>query len=357
MKISIQALTTEQIPFLNEKGTLFVVDYRSIWESFDYTIPAMWKYENIGPRILKNQKVLVNQFSSLLKYENTNEMVIVNTWTWAKTSIIERAEDLWLIQDISLKKIFAFIPHPAIDIFCSKNNLELSYSYKDFVTFNDKIQQKKIVTYTPKWNIIHDFSELDTIENKSEYYVKRGIGSWWYTVFKLDTLEENRKFKNLLNTSDEWYLEEKIYGDCMSIQVCKTNDECIVFWVTKQYIKSEKEFIWAEILQLDDLEKDAFLRERLHTCISELCNEFLSSYIGFLGIDFIYDKEKKVFWFLEWNIRLTAMTIPTLIHNMKPTYNVFKEDVDIQLVKVSNIVIWYDSTDIICDILISQKRV
>lgn len=353
MKISLQALTPEHIPFLNEKETLFVVDYRSIGESLDYTIPAMWKYENLAPRILKNQKVLVNQFSSLLKYETHNELLITNTWASAKISIIERAEDQWLFQNSSLKKVFAFIPHPAIDIFCSKNNLKLSYSYTDFVSLNDKIQQKKIITYTPKWNIIHNFSELDAIENKGDYYVKRGIGSWWYTVFKLDTLEENKKFKNLLQMSDDWYVEEKVPGDCMSIQVSKIANECVVFWITKQYIKDEKEFVWAEILDLEYIQEDAFLRERLHLCISELCNELLSSYIWFFGIDFIYDKEKKIFWFLEWNIRLTAMTIPTLIHNTKTSYAIFKEDVDMKEIKASDILLWYDSTYVACDILIS----
>jgi hypothetical protein len=78
---------------------------------------------------------------------------------------------------MSIKNVFAFIPHPAFDTFCSKKNLKLSYSYRDFVAFNDKIQQKKIVTHTPKWNIIHNFSELDAIQNKADFYVKRGIGS------------------------------------------------------------------------------------------------------------------------------------------------------------------------------------
>lgn len=351
MEISIQPLVPEQIPFLHQENTLFILDYRSLWESFDYDIPSMWKYENLAPWILKEQTILVNQNSSLLHYGNNNHLLTINTWDSAKISLIERAEKSWILQNISFDGIFAFIPHPAIDEFCQRYNKKLSYTYKDFVILNDKIQQKKAVIYTPKWHLIQDFSELQAIPDKHNFYVKRGIWSGWFTVFKLDTLEWNEKFKDLLNTSDERYLEEKEYGECMSIQVCKTDNECIVFWLTKQYIKEEKEFCWAEIIDINLLSKNSFLREKLHTCISNLCEKLLSSYTGFFGIDFIYDEQNQTFWFLEWNIRLTAMTIPTLIHNKNYLQHIFKEDVDKESLKESDLILWYDTAYECCDVL------
>ncbi len=351
MEISIHPLVPEQIPFLHQGNTLFILDYRALWESFDYEIPSMWKYENLAPWILKEQTILVNQNSSLLYYENNNNLVTINTWDSAKISLIERAEKSWILQNISFDRIFAFIPHPAIDEFCQKYNKKLSYTYKDFVILNDKIQQKKAVTYTPKRHLIKDFNELQAIPDKHNFYVKRGIWSGWFTVFKLDTLEWNEKFRDLLNTSDERYLEEKEYGECMSIQLCKTDNECVVFWLTKQYIKEEKEFCWAEIININILSKNSFLREKLHTCISNLCEKLLSSYTGFFGIDFIYDEQNQTFWFLEWNIRLTAMTIPTLIHNKNSLQHIFKEDIDKESLKESDLILWYDTAYECCDVL------
>lgn len=351
MQVSIYPLVPEEIPFLQQKNALFILDYRSLWESFDYEIPSMWKYENLAPRILKEQAILVNQNSALLHYESNNNLLIINTWDSAKISLIQRAEKSWTLQNIPFDTVFAFIPHPAIDEFCQKHNKKISYAYNDFVMLNDKIQQKKAVTYTPKWHIVQNFNELQSIPDKHNFYVKRGIWSGWFTVFKLDMIEWNEKFRSLLNISDERYLEEKEHGECMSIQLCKTNDECVVFWLTKQYIKEEKEFCWAEILDITTLSKNLFLREKLYTCINELCEELLSSYTGFFGIDFVYDEQNQTFWFLEWNIRLTAMTIPTLIHNKNHLWRTFKEDVDKGSIKQSDLILWYDTVYGCCDVL------
>jgi hypothetical protein len=79
MQISIQPIVPEQIPFLYQQNALFILDYRSLSESFDYEIPSMWKYENLAPWILNGQTILVNQNSSLLHYENNNNLLIINT--------------------------------------------------------------------------------------------------------------------------------------------------------------------------------------------------------------------------------------------------------------------------------------
>ncbi|MFA7717774.1 MAG: hypothetical protein WC875_03595, partial [Candidatus Absconditabacterales bacterium] len=129
MQISIQPIVPEQIPFLYQQNALFILDYRSLSESFDYEIPSMWKYENLAPWILNGQTILVNQNSSLLHYENNNNLLIINTGDSAKTSLIERAEKSGIVNNMSFDKVFAFIPHPAIDEFCKKYNKALSYTY------------------------------------------------------------------------------------------------------------------------------------------------------------------------------------------------------------------------------------
>ncbi|MFA7717465.1 MAG: ATP-grasp domain-containing protein, partial [Candidatus Absconditabacterales bacterium] len=225
---------------------------------------------------------------------------------------------------------------------------------KDFIILNNKIQQKRSVRYTPKWHLIENFNELQTIPNKHDFYVKRGIGSGGFTVFKLDTLQGNEKFSDLLNLSDERYLEEKEYGECMSIQLCKTDSQCIVFGLTKQHIKEEKEFCGAEIIDINILSKNLFLREKLHTCINDLCEKLLSSYTGFFGIDFIYDEKNQTFGFLEGNIRLTAMTIPTLIYNKNSLQHIFKEDVDKEAIKESDLILGYDTAYKCYDILTNE---
>lgn len=354
MTISVYPLTADDIPFLRDMDTLFILDYRALWESLEYEIPAMRKYENLAPWILEEQKILVNENASILNYSNINNLFSINTWFSPKISIIERAEKLWILKNIDFKNIFAFIPHPSIDVFSECNSKILSYTYKDFLLLNNKISQKYLVKYTPKWHIIQNKDDLESIKNKEDFYIKRGLGSWWFTVFKLDTLNENKKFEELLKQNQDLrYIEERVCGQCMSIQLCKTNEDVVIFWLTKQYIKDWKEFYWAQILTLSELTNDTFLKERLLQCITDLFDGLLWSYNGFFGIDFIYDKEKKIFGFLEWNIRLTAMTIPTLLHNKDTEYNVFKEDIDEKDLKEKNIILWYDKKYKCYDILTS----
>ena len=351
MEILIEQLVPTEIAFLNDKDNLFILDYRAIWESFDYEIPSMRKYENIAPWILENQNILVNQNASFLRYKNKNNLIQVDTWKTAKISIIKRVENFWNFKNIYFKNIFAFIPHPEIDKFCKDNKKNLFYTYEDFLLFNNKISQKSVVKYTPQWKLIKDFQDISTLNNKQNFYVKRSLWSWWFTVFKADKIQQNNKFSNLLKDWWNRYIEEKVDGLSMSIQIYKDKNKCVIFWLTRQEIKNEKEFCWAELLNLNFLKEDKFLKQRLIDCVEKLSNKLLSSYVWFFWIDFIYDKQNKVFWFLEWNIRLTTMTIPTLIYNNNPLYNIFKEDVRKELLKPSDMILWYDTIYDCYDIL------
>lgn len=354
MKINYFPLTADQIPFLNNQKALFLLDYRILGESLEYEIPSMRKYENLLPWILINQNIAVNQYSKELHYVNTNYLLLAKTWESAKESVIKRIEKDHNDFLHELNSIIAFVPHPDVDKFCIDFWKTNYYSYENFLKYNNKLAQKQLVSQTPQWKRIHSLQELSSLSDPQGWYIKRAIGSWGFTVFKVDSILNNKEFNELFISPEERYLEKSEDWIWMSIQILKEGQEITVFALTEQCIKNEKEFYWAKMLPLSMIENNIFLKNFIEQTITELSAWLLSSYQGFWGIDFIYHKDKQKFFFLEWNIRLTAMTIPTLLHNQNSQFYAFYEDLTKE--EISNIphrIIGYDSFYDCYDVCIS----
>lgn len=351
--ITILPLVSNQIKFLNNKNWLFLLDYRVLGESLEYEIPSMRKYENLLPWILEDQNILVNQYARKLKYNFHNNLIIVETGETARKSLIERYIEL--NSEMPIDYFVDFIPHPELDVLEEQYNKSCFYRYSDFLKFNNKLLQKELVSNTPEWKMCTSFDDITFLEDKNQRYVKRMCWSGWFTVFEASLLDNSNEFKELFKVPNEWYIERYASWKGMSIQLLKEDQNNCIFWITQQFVKDGKEFYGAECLPLSILVKDVFLKNNLEKTIEELSNTLLKEYQGFRGIDFIYDKQGQRFFFLEANVRLTSMTIPTLLYNQNIEYSCFYEDQMISDLKDKDYkILSYDATYDCYDVLIKK---
>jgi len=337
MNINLKKQTSKDIDLLSRKDSIFVLDFRATGEALNYEIPAMWKYENLLTHILNNQTVVVNEdYKELDLIVENNYLVASKTKDKPSKSVLSRIEKDKLSE---FKSIINFIPHPDFDKYAKESNTEIFYKFDDFLKFNNKVDQKKqLDNLTPKW----DFLDNSDDKRIKTHYVKASVGSGGYKVFSPGT------FDTQVFEDASWYLEEKCDGEPMSAQILKEGFNYTVFGLTKQKVEEDRYFIGAEVISLkENLNTD--LKTFLEDVIERL-SKLLDSYEGFWGIDFIETSENK-YSFLEANIRLTAMTIPTLVVNerFESGTGLFMEDVE--EVKDGDFVMSVDKSDNLFDTL------
>lgn len=346
-------IKSTEVKFLNNNSSLYVSDFRSIGESLEYSIPAMWKYENLLPWILKNQTVTVNEDYKKISYPDKNNLIKIAKTKKPKTSIFEKIQDLKIINK-KIDNLWTAIPHPAADLFCKKNEIKINYTYNDFLFRNDKILQKKLLgNLSPKWRRIDSLKQISLSDTGM---IKRKHGSGGYTIFDAKEAMTDNKFIQLFNESpSDWYIEKHIPGRSFSIQCLNytDNNNSIIWGFAEQLISQRRFFTGAHILSLSDL--SANILEQLKTAIKRL-KSLLENYEGFWGLDFIIDKNNNVF-ILEANIRLTAVTIPTLlVNNLGVKHADFHEDIAIDSVHPKAKILCYSPEDSLVDAL-EIKRV
>jgi len=327
MNITKLPLKPAQIAFLNDQNILFSCDMRSIGESADYEIAAMWKYENLLPWIIDKKYALVNSTSRKINYVKSNNLIEVSQGSDAKQSIYKRAGSLSLPQEIG--GLWVATPHPDADKFAKQNNYKINYSYPSFVQRNNKFRQKELLEdRTPIWNKITSHNELNEVLAKKGFgYIKRKYGSGGFTVFNLETDKNSPKLKELFQkNSRDWFFEEKFDGLPHSIQCVKykNSDDVIIFGFSEQIIESGKYFTGSKIKPLSELRKNCSVQ--LEEAILKI-SPILKNYEGFFGLDFIVGRNGKIS-ILEANVRLTAATIPTLLTNLAGGIkSEFREDI------------------------------
>lgn len=279
--------------------TLFISDFRGTGESLDLDIPAMWKYENLLIHLVQNGYILCNEDAEKINQKkNLQNRIILKKGDDPKIPLIEKIDKL---DDV--EKIWTVVPHPKIDLFAEKNKLDLNYSYADFLKFNNKISQKIACgDFTPKWKKINDTS----MNIDGNLFIKRALGSGGYCVW-----DNNSEI--LFEKGHEYFWEEKVEGNSSSVQVYSSENENIIFGYSHQLIQNDKEFCGAKILEIDQIPQYCF--DKICEIIELLKKDLLKNYEGFWGIDFIDNPFDKKIWFLEANVRLTALTVPTLLKN------------------------------------------
>lgn len=305
-------LSINEINFLSSPNTLFVCDYRATSESLEYDIPAMWKYENLMAHIIDAGTILCNEDVCELQITNNNQnRIIVNKGNNSRMSLIGKFKDS--NKKPTFSKIWTAVPHPDIDQYSEKTNIPVQYSYKDFLIYNEKIEQKKLcAAVTPEWIEIENkdhYSKIlkDQIFESNTYFLKRSIGSGGYCIW--ETRDDN------INIDNEYtyFVEKKVAGIASSAQIYSVGDENIIYAYSHQLISNNKEFYGGKILNLEEL--PAYCLDAINHVIQQLQNGLLNNYQGFWGIDFMDNKMEQKCWFLEANVRLTALTIPSLLKN------------------------------------------
>lgn len=317
MKIYIKKIKPEEIEFLQDNHTLYTCDFRSISENMEYVIPEMWKYENLLGWILKGKNIAANEDYKKLKYPFSNNFYEFKKGSDPRISIYKKI----LTPNKNIEKLWVAIPHPIADELAKDNNLQLNYSYSDFLLRNDKIKQKKLLKdLTPEWKIIgkDDFFKL----KETKGFIKRKLGSGGFTVFDVKKLKNVNK--DLLK-DDEWYFEKFVNGKSYSIQcLADKNSDITIFGFSQQIIINKTNFSGSKILNIEKLDNKTI--EALKKGIQKI-GPLLKNYVGFFGIDFIMNKN--TVQILEANIRMTAATIPTLLTNMCACDNaVYHEDIE-----------------------------
>ncbi|MDX9971193.1 MAG: ATP-grasp domain-containing protein [Candidatus Gracilibacteria bacterium] len=315
--IKIFPLCPESIEELSQEKALYISDFRALGESFEYEIDSMWKYENLMPWIVKKGFCTVNENSHNLSYPSANLSVIIcEQGDRPSIPIIKRIKNTDSLFS-KLDQIWTAVPHPEIDKISSQLSLPLNYKYSEFLNFNNKLSVKKLLgDLTPDWHTISDLNMLKGDYKSGKYIIKRSIGAGGFTTFFPNSIELPEKLLSLFSSNDcDWYSEELIDSIPMSIQCYKNDDDITIFGYSKQIMGNNVEFIGAEFLDLESLKKDTVLQNFILRTLSNL-NSFLSNFRGFFGIDFFYDSNKN-YYFLEINARVTALTIPVLLHNQK----------------------------------------
>lgn len=337
-----QTIKPKEIKFLQDNQTLYIFDFRALGESMEYDIPAMWKYENLMPWILEGGYAVVNESHQDIHYPSENKLLVVGKGKDARISVVEKLCKKKI--PAGIKSLWVAAPHPDADQLAEQKNLTINYTYSDFLFRNDKIRQKELLKkMTPVWKIVKNEKELDILrKSRKTGFIKRKLGSGGYTVFDIGKIAGNEDFEKLfLQATDEWYFEEFAKGETYSVQCLmdKEPDDIVVFGYSKQRMAEGKCFIGSEILSLNDLRDDIFMQLKKGI---KLMNPLLKDYIGFFGIDFIVGKEGKVD-ILEFNIRTTAATVPTLLSNNTGSRAFYEEDLPIDKIEDEDIILTKDS--------------
>lgn len=316
LNVEFIELVPSDIGTLNSIETLYTFDFRAISENMEYDIPAMFKYENILPWVLDDQLVVVNDLAASVPYINKNHYLKIYRDKDSRRSVYARLRSVEIPEFI--RRLYVGIPHPDADNFAKDLNLEINYSYQDFLKFNDKIAQKRAFgSRTPKWSMLQNTSREKEYLSK---YIKRQFGSGGYTVFAPNEINNPQ---DVLDTEYSWFAEDVCHGTSASIQIYKDGNLMQVFGYSEQIIESGKFFSGAKLHRISDIAESQ--RNQI-TDILKSCTELLDGYTGFLGMDFIISSSGEIYA-LELNVRMTAVTIPTLIFNTrKYSRIVFLED-------------------------------
>lgn len=341
--IDLRQLSSLDIEFLQKANALYTCDFRSIGESLEYEIPVMRKYENLLPWVLDDQHAVVNEWGGQLAFPVSNKLLILANDNDPRVSIYHRLRKEHFLEN-KLSQMWVAIPHPEADRQAQRSSVALNYNYKDFLWRNDKIKQKELLKErTPGWKIVNNLRQIDDlIHQKAQGFIKRRIGSGGFTIFDVAKVKNDKKFNQLFSENkQDWYFEKYVQGKSYSVQCVKyANVEDIsIFGFSEQIIEDEKYFIGSHILSLGQLSYQVLtgLKDGLQSILP-----LLESYEGFFGIDFIQDEDNHV-QILEANIRMTAVTVPTLIINSlggKPAE--YYEDVPLKELKSTDTVLSVD---------------
>jgi hypothetical protein len=312
-KILFEPVLVNDVSFLANEECLYSIDFRATGESLHMNITAMFKYENLSywlGDIQNNKKrnIIANETSMEYDILKFNVMTAARMVDSAHTSIYARSPK----PNSSIKALWVGVPHPEADDYAQSHGLSINYKYKSFLAKNDKLAQKACLgDLTPKWKQYDSIGELTEVSlNAKSGFLKHRSGAGGFKVFDLSTISEERINKVMKDASPEdWYIEESVDGVPWSVQCVKeASGDIKVFSISRQKIEDGSIFCGAEIFDISTASENVC--EQIEKALNRT-NELLDDYIGFFGIDFILAQD--TIHVLELNVRLTAVTIPSLL--------------------------------------------
>lgn len=310
MKIEYKKLTPNEVEDFQDENTLYSFDFRALGEDLFMEIPEMRKYENLGKWIIKNKHHTSNEWEELDK-----KRIQLNHNHLSKDTIYSRLKEVNLPDEI--KKLWVAVPHPDSDILAIEKNLEINYKHFLFEKLNDKLFQKKFLgNLSPEFIEINSFLQLKNIlEKDNNFFLKKRHGSGSFTSYDCQKKDfkffSSNEFIRKYISKGDFFLERKINGKPLSVQVFKKEENYVVFGFTEQLFDKDG-FYEGNLIYSPELIKD---KKFIEEVISK-CNSLLKEYNGFFGIDFMEEESGKNY-VLELNVRVTAVTVPTLVSNEK----------------------------------------
>lgn len=323
--ITYDPLVPSEVSELQVAGAVYSTDFRATGEALDYDIPAMWKYENLAPWLCANthSKYLVNEGSSDLSYNGLSshsQILSIKKGEHASESIYSRFKKRFAGK-VDILSLWVGVPHPDADNLARELNIPINYKYGSFLVLNDKISQKKLIPthLTPDWTELHSVEDMPS---DADGYVKNRIGAGGFGITRVRPSVDNGNPGELIKNT--FYFEKYINGAPSSIQCHKNGKSVTVFGYSTQTITDGQYYTGSIIHSISDLVVSD--RKPLEEIIQAL-SPLMDSYDGFFGIDYI--KADRGVYFLEANIRMTAVTIPTLLFNITDRNTAcFTEDAD-----------------------------
>lgn len=340
--VTFAPFTTKNIPFLHNRDTLYIADFRGLAEDLTYEIPAYIKYENyLAPFKLEN--VVVNADVQKVFHRGTH-LIQAPIAKDARITVLERLADRFPLKGIS--KLWQAVPHPVSDVYSKRMGLKSYDNYEAFLYRNHKAVQKTLCEgLTPPW---HYISENFLTDRPS--YIKHIHGSGGFR--NLRTTEDTIDLPSLTRNAHTWYVEEEVEGIAHSAQCFSYEGNVAIFSWGKQHIEAKKHFSGADIFSVESISQqiEVFLRQ-----VVERLEPLIKDYTGFWGIDFMIENNSNRLLFLEANLRTTTLSFPSLLASelnfQKP---VFLEEVSKETAEKNAVIIgMYDNT---VDILLDRAK-
>ena len=313
LNFSVSSLTVDDIAEINNNDTLHIVDFRATGESLQHEIASMFIYENLSQWIpsmcdAKNRGMYAVNTRSLQRDDLDGSILIAEPGAKMSQSVISRIANI----PERIKKIWVAVPHPDYDRYSSENDLSINYTYDDFLRFNNKLTQKKLLQdFTPDYFDIINTKDLQRALEMRSGFVKSSLGAGGFSVLDVKKAAENiKRLEDEIVLGDtRWYYESMAKGTPYSVQIYKKDNSYILFGYAEQYVEGTNYF-GAKLLDIKAI------GSQLHDLVNEACKKvhpLIKDYTGFFGIDMMIDTD--TISILELNMRLTANTIPTLLAN------------------------------------------
>ena len=301
--VQYKDLCVSDIPMLQDRETLYSFDPRSILDECQGKHRYIVSFENLLTNVLENQYIAVNQYAVKHTNPNRNRLLTAEISGDPCISLYTRLKKVFLPEEI--KHLYVAIPHPEADKMALENNWILNYSFDDFLTFNNKIEQKKLLgNLTPAWEIIdpktYSFNETE------DCFFKREVGAGGYATFHASDIN-GMKLPNQKYPA-RWFREKAVEGEPRSVQILRHGPgEYTIFGYSEMKIIFKKNYAGGLMKRTEFI--SGYVRESIQIALSRLDSLF-RNYVGFMGLDFLENGNELLV--LEANARVTMATFATL---------------------------------------------